>query len=123
MSSKNILAYFHTIDNAKMAAEKIEQLGVEAIQIDQIGLYPGNHFNDIINPITGGFDSLADLTLGSFSNKNAEILLSTDVSASGMADGNDNDPEINDNVLVTIVIDEESFEKAEQIIREYKGRI
>ena len=117
--TKNILATFKTIDNAKNAAKTIENLGIVDIQIDQIGLYPGNHLNDFINPITGGFDSLSDLTLGSFTDKNSEILAAADVSASGMSDGNH--MEINDNVLLTVVVDEEKAKQVEKIIEDFRG--
>lgn len=117
---RNILAAFKTPDIAQQAAREIEQLGVDDIQVDQVGKYPGNHLNDLTNPITGNFESLSDLTLGSFTNKSAEILASSDVSASGMADGSGT--EIDQNVLVTIVIDENKARNAERIIEKYNGQ-
>lgn len=120
-NTRNILASFRTIDNAQAAAQEIVNLGIKDVQVDQIGKYPGTHLNPLMNPITGDFDSLSDLTLGSLDDKGAEVLAAVDVSASGMSDGSN--VEINDNVLVTIVTDEEKAKQVEQIIEKFRGKI
>lgn len=120
-NTRNILASFRTIDNAQAAAQEIVNLGIKDVQVDQIGKYPGTHLNPLMNPITGDFDSLTDLTLGSLDDKDAEVLAAVDVSASGMSDGSN--VEINDNVLVTIVTDEEKAKQVEQIIEKFRGKI
>jgi len=116
---RNILASFRFAEDAKKAAQELHQIGVTETQIDQIGMYPGMDVNNTVNPITGGFDSLSDLTLGSFTNETAEILGATDVSASGMSDGNE--LEINQNILLTVVTDEANAKQAENIINKYNG--
>ncbi|OEF99664.1 hypothetical protein BHF71_07840 [Vulcanibacillus modesticaldus] len=121
-NNRNILAAFKSIEEAQKAAEELKQRGFSNIQVDQIGMYPGSQMNDLFNPITGGFKSLADLTLGSFTNKSSEILASVDVSASGMADGSGSYMDINRNILLTVVTDEVKAKEAEQVIKMYNGQ-
>jgi len=118
--ARNILAGFKTVEDAKKAAIELKNRGYKDMQIDQVGLYPGNHLNDFTNPITGGFSILSDLTLGSFSDKDAEVLAAADVSASGMVDGHET--EIDQNILLTVVTDEEHLQEAERIIKKYHGK-
>ncbi|TCS80788.1 hypothetical protein [Tepidibacillus fermentans] len=118
--TRNILASFRTVDEAQRAGQELKALGIKEMQIDRVSLYPGFNLNEFSNPITGRFDSLADLTLGSdFSNKSAEILAAADVNASGLSDGGEMD--IDRNVLLTIVADENLADQAEQIIQKYNG--
>lgn len=118
---RNILASFKTIEDAQKAAQQLQKDGYKELQVDQISMYPGFNLNDLTNPITSNFDSLTNLTLGSFTNKDAEVLAAADVSASGMADGSD--MEINQNVLLTVVTDELHAKQAEEIITLYNGRL
>ena len=118
---RNILASFKTIDDAKNAAQELQNNGFKDLQVDQIGKYAGDNLNDITNPVSSNFDSLTDLTLGSLVNKNAEILNAVDVSASGMSDGVH--MEINQNVLLTVVTDEAHAKQVEAIINLYNGVI
>jgi len=118
-NTRNILAAFRTIETAQEAAEALKENGFNEIQVDQISMFPGNHLNDLTNPITGDFESLSELTLGSYTNKNAEILSAADPSASGMADKNN--METNYNFLVTVVTNEKNAPLSENIIKRYDG--
>jgi len=119
--SRNILATFKTVDEAQQAGRELQSLGIQDMQIDRISQYPGYNLNNLSNPLTGRFESLADLTLGSnFTNKGAEILAAADVSASGLSNGGD-DLDINRDILLTIVAEENLAEQAEQVITKYNG--
>lgn len=113
------MAGFHTIEEAKKAAQKLKENGFEELQVDHISMYPGDYLNDLTNPITGNFESLADLTLGSFTDKNAEVLAAADPNASGMADKAGMDS--NYNFLVTLVTDDDHAVQAEDILKKYHG--
>ncbi|WP_339060778.1 hypothetical protein [Tepidibacillus marianensis] len=118
--SRNILASFKTADEAQQAGRELQLLGIQEMRIDRVSLYPGYNLNNLSNPLTGRFESLAELTLGSdFTNKNAEILATADVSASGLSDGGNMD--IDRNVLLTVVADETLADQAEQVINKYNG--
>ena len=88
MSEKNILAYFHSRDEAEKALQSMQSLHLIDSSIDRIDPYPGDGVDKIMNPITSDFSSLGNLTLDAdYSNKSAGILTAADVSASGMSDG------------------------------------
>ncbi|MFV9510330.1 hypothetical protein [Tepidibacillus sp. LV47] len=120
--TRNILASFHTVDEAQKAGQELKALGINELQIDRVSLYPGYNLNEFTNPIRGRFDSLSKLTLGAnFSNKSAEILAAASASASGLAD--DSETDIGKDVLLTVVTDESLANQAEQIIKKYNGKL
>ncbi len=119
--TRNILASYKTVEHAQLAARELSENGFKDLQVDRVSQYPGSYLNNIVNPLTGDFDSLSNLTVGSFTDKNAEILAAADVAASGMADGSK--MELDRNVLLTVVTDEVHAKKAEEIINNFGGII
>ncbi|AQT83931.1 hypothetical protein ERICIV_03122 [Paenibacillus larvae subsp. larvae] len=121
MAEKNILAYFNTPEQAKEVASKLNALRAEDVQIDRFGRYLGVGVDDVMNPITGNFSSLGNLTLGAnFANRSSAIMAAADTSASGMSDGGQGGPNGKD-ILLTAVVDESIHEQALQIIRDSGG--
>lgn len=123
MKERTILAAFRTEDDARMAARRLRDLGIEAVDIERVHLYPEEGAaNRLTNPLTGRIQSLANLTLGADDpNPDAAVLLAADVSASGMADGNPF--ELGRDILLTAVVPAEQAAEAERIVREAGGRL
>jgi len=123
LKERNILAGFHTEDEAGKAKEALQHAGFSIISIDRVGQFPGDGNERIMNPITGEIPSLGNLTLaGDFpSGRDASVLAAVDPDASGMADrGDDN---MNRSVLLTAVVPEERGDEATEIIRSFGGMI
>lgn len=123
MAEKNILAYFKSPEEAEGVSMKLKSLRVNDVSIDRFSRYPGEGVDHIMNPITGDFASLGNLTLDAdFSNKSAAILSAADVSASGMSDGGQGGPTGRD-ILLTAVVEEQIFDKALQVIKDGGGQV
>ncbi|MFC8684842.1 hypothetical protein [Brevibacillus porteri] len=123
VKERNILAGFHTEEDAQEAEKALRQAGFSIIQIDRIGQFPGDGNEQIMNPISGDFPSLGNLTLaGDFpSGRDASIMAAVDPDASGMADrGDDN---LYRSILLTAVVPEEQGDLATEIIRSHGGMI
>ncbi|WP_406797251.1 MULTISPECIES: hypothetical protein [Brevibacillus] len=123
VKERNILAGFHTEDDAQKAEKALRQAGFSTIQIDRIGQFPRDGNEQIVNPISGDFPSLGNLTLAADfpSGRDASVMAAVDPDASGMADrGDDN---LNRSVLLTAVVPEEQGDLATEIIRSYGGMI
>ncbi|RNB83411.1 hypothetical protein EDM56_22365 [Brevibacillus fluminis] len=122
MEERNILAGFFTEEDAEKAAKQLKQKGFETVQVDHIGLFPGDGTDKIMNPISGEIPSLGSLTLaGDFSSKDASILAAANPSASGMADGSHDG--VGRTVLLTAVVPEERGDEAVAIIRACGGEV
>jgi len=122
VAEKNILAYFKTPEEAEAAAGKLKGLQAD-LSVSQFGKYPGDGVERAMNPITGDVPGLGYLTLDAdFTNQSAAILAATDVGASGMSDGGDNDI-TGRNILLTAVVNERSYEQALNIIRAEGGLV
>jgi len=121
LKERNILAGFRSVDRANEAAAKLKQAGFQTIQVDQVGEYPGEGIEHVMNPITSDFASLGRLTLGAeFPNaRDASVLAAADVDASGMSDGGQD--ALGYSVLLTAVVPEERGDEAVQIIRSCGG--
>lgn len=121
MKERNILAGFYTEEDARKASDKLKQAGFSIVQVDHIGLYPGDGVEQITNPISGEIPSLGSLTLsGDFpSGRDASVLAASDPSASGMADGSHEG--VGRNILLTAVVPEEKGDEAVEIIRACGG--
>lgn len=120
-TEKTILAYFKSPSEAEDVAAKLHALRAIDVSIDRIGKYAGEGVEQITNPITGDFPGLGHLTLsGDFTNRSAAILAATDPTASGMSDGGQGPPTGRD-VLLTAVVHEDVFERAQQLIKDSGG--
>ncbi|MGO4106590.1 hypothetical protein [Paenibacillus sp. YAF4_2] len=119
MAEKNILAFFKSPEQAKEALEQIKALKLVDSSIDRFDGYPGDGVDRIMNPITSDFPGLGYLTLGGdFPDRDAGILAATSVSASGMSTGGEDNTITGRDILLTIVIEEEDFDKAMAIVQQ-----
>ncbi|WP_139492478.1 hypothetical protein [Brevibacillus dissolubilis] len=124
MKERNILAGFHTMDEADKAAEQLKQAGIDTVQVDQVGQYPGIGVEKVLNPITGEIPSLGNLTLSAEfpSGRDASILAAADPDASGLSDGRQGRLASNTTgILLTCVVAENRAAEAEQIISSNGG--
>ncbi|MEV5025287.1 hypothetical protein [Paenibacillus sp. LPE1-1-1.1] len=117
MAEKNILAYFKSPEQAEKALEQIKTLKLADSSIDRFDGYPGDGLDHIENPVTSDFPSLGSLTLGGDFLPNAGILAAASVSASGMSSGGEANEITGRDILLTIVIEEEDFDKAIAIVQ------
>lgn len=119
MAERAILAYFKTPDEAERALERLKTLKLVDSRIERFDGMPGDGVNRIMNPITGDFDGLGSLTLsGDFDNRSAGILAATSVSASGYSSGGPSNRVTGRDILLTVIVEEQDFEKAQQIVDE-----
>ena len=121
MTTKNILAYFKSPEEANKVADEIKNL-VSYIKVDYFSRFPRGSADQITNPLTGDIPSQATLTLGANAGRDTGILASTDVSASGMSDGGQS-PITGRNVLLAAIVDESTFDKARQVIHDGDGLV
>lgn len=118
MAEKNILAFFKSPEQAEKALQQIKALKLVDSSIDRFDGYPGDGIDRIENPVTGDFPGLGYLTLGGdFPDRNAGILAAASVSASGMSSGGEDNEVTGRDILLTIVIEEEDFDKAMDIVK------
>lgn len=121
MGEKNILAYFHSPEEAASAANKLRALRVIDLSIDRISKYPGEGVDHIENPINADFPGLGSLTQDAgFSDRSSAILSAADVDASGMSDGGQGGPTGRD-ILLTAVVDESIHHQALRVVEECGG--
>jgi hypothetical protein len=118
MTEKNILAFFKSPEQAEKALQQIKSLKVVDSSIDRFDAYPGDGIDRIENPLTSDFPSLGSLTLGGgLSGPDAGILAAASVSASGMSSGGNDNEVTGRDILLTIVVEEEDFDKAMAIVQ------
>ncbi|MCL6637899.1 MAG: hypothetical protein K6T26_08120 [Alicyclobacillus sp.] len=120
MSERTILSSFLSEADAQQAAERIQALGVNVTQVDELHAFSGSPPPRRAFPISGKIAGLSSLTLNTVPlSRDASILLAADPSASGMADGADR--VTGRNWLLTVVCPEELVDQAVAIIRESGG--
>lgn len=123
MTEKNILAYFHSYEEAKGAEAKLKALRIDEMRVDHVGRFPGEGSDHIENPVNSDFDGLGNLTLGGdFADPGASVLAAADVSASGMSSGGEDDT-MGRNYLLTAVVDENVHHQAMRVVRNCGGLI
>lgn len=123
MSEKNILAYFKSPEEAEGVSKKLQALRVVDMSIDRFSRYPDTSMYSTAGPFTGGITSLSSMAYGSlFNGETSAILAAADPSASGMSDGGQGGPTGRD-ILLTVVVEDESFDKAMKIIEEAGGMV
>lgn len=115
-----IIAGFRTMEKAEQTSQQLKNLGVIDMRIDRMSLYPIEEQEERRhNPITGDFPGLASATFDRNMDRNSSILISANPSASGMADGNDEN--VGMDVVLTVVVSPEKFDQAEKIVRHSGG--
>ncbi|MDF2964411.1 MAG: hypothetical protein K0S39_6146 [Paenibacillus sp.] len=130
MTEKGILAYFRSPAEAESIVPKLKALRAIDVSVDKIGQFSGDGVSETINPMTGSFPGLSYLTLGAEGTDiDSSIMAAADVDASGlsaprMPDGSIEDYSGTDGLdtLLTVVVDERSYEQALRVIREAGGR-
>ncbi|WP_276358033.1 hypothetical protein [Cohnella caldifontis] len=119
MKERSILAYFNTPEQAQEALEKLKQLHLIDSRIERFDGMPGDGVEVIMNPTTGNFDSLGEITLaGEFENKSAGILSAASVSASGYGSGGTDNRITGRDILLTAIVGEQDYEKAQRIVQQ-----
>jgi hypothetical protein len=126
MGEKSILAYFRTEERANEAVRELRRRGFETVQMDHFSELPGENVVDLDNPIAEPPSSLASLTTGTAINsRDAGVLAAAHPDASGMAaadTGADAFDSVED-VIVTVVTDEEREEEARSVLERAGARL
>ncbi|MFE4568924.1 hypothetical protein [Paenibacillus chitinolyticus] len=123
MSEKSILATFRSPEEAQGAEAKLKALRVIDMQIARFDRFQGEGVQRQMNPLTGDFASLGNLTQSAeWYSHDAGILAAADPTASGMSDGGSGMPTRRD-ILLTVVVDESTHHQAMRVIRECGGEI
>lgn len=118
MSERYILAYFKSPEEAEGVARKLRALRVIEISIDRFSRY-GANLNAGINPVTGNSAMMAAFYAD---DPYTRVLSAADPSASGMSHGGAGGPTGRD-ILLTVIVDSESYEQALRLIEEAGGII
>ncbi len=119
MAEKSILAYFNSPEQAQEALEQLKQLRLIDSKIDRFDGIPGDGVDNIMNPVNGDFGSLGELTLnGEIETQSAGILTAASVSASGFSSGGPDNRVSGRDILLTAIVDEQDYERAQHIIRQ-----
>ena len=119
MTERSILAYFNTPAQAETALDQLKTLKLIDSRIERFDGMPGDGPDQIMYPITTSFGSLGDLTLGGqISSPGAGILAASSVSASGYSAGGPDNRVSGRNILLTAIVEEEDFDRAQQIVED-----
>ena len=124
MAEKNILASFHSPEQAEGAARKLRALRAADVKVERISAAPGAGMYHSGIPVTGDFASLANLALGAeAAGRDEGVLLSAHPDASGMSGGGGGDMTAGRDVLLAAVVNEEVHRQALRVIEEAGGLI
>lgn len=121
---RSILAYFTRREHAEEAQGRLRREGYDTVQLDRISRYGGEASEQLHNPLTGEFGSLAELTAGADidGDEDAGALLAADTAASGLAHGHGEDTELQEQAwVVTVVTTEDQTNRAVQILEDMGG--
>lgn len=120
MTERTVLSSFYSRPEAEAVSEHIKALGIEVAQVDELHVYPNPYPTRRNYPISGDIPSLANLTLGANpTSRDASILMASDPSASGMADGPDES--IGRNYLLTVICDSKQIDEVVKFIKDGNG--
>jgi len=130
MAERNILAFFHTPEQAQSIVPKLKSLRAAEVSVDPIHKINGGGVDESMNPLTGKFPGLSFLALGSEGHGIDDgILTAASSDASGMSapmsevftgglDGTDRM-----DIVLTVIIDESCYELALRVIEEAGGKV
>ena len=119
-NERAIIAGFNTMEQAEKTAKALEQVETIDISIDRVSIHGVAKFEDRdLNPITGDFPGLANATYDDKMGRDSSVLAAAHPSASGMADGNDEN--VGMDVVLTVVVNANNYDKAAQIVRQNGG--
>ncbi|MNB73639.1 hypothetical protein D3C75_202490 [compost metagenome] len=119
MYEKSILAYFKAPEEAEGVSRKLAALRVTEMSIDRFTRFDGGSLQNAVNPVTGNLASMDSMTAVS---AHSGILSAAHTSASGMSHGGDGGP-TGRNILLTVIVDADSYHQALSIIEEAGGMI
>lgn len=126
MNERNILAYFHSPEQAEGVASKLKALRISDMRIDRISPYPTQSDMGVdrqMNPIAGDFPGLGALTLNTgFGTRDAAILGAASPVAYSMS-GGDTDLITGRDILLTAVVNESVYEQAMRVIEQSGGMV
>lgn len=125
---RSILAYYTHRGQAEDAQAQLRRQGFDTVQLDRISRYGGESAQQLHNPLTGAFGSLASLSAGADTDgdDDAGVLIAADTSASGFADGGGADyaPGVHEQAwLITVVTSEDRANRAVHILEETGGTV
>lgn len=121
MKDRSILAYFGSEGEASAAVSELTNHGYGTVQLDRISLLPGETSDDAASPLTGDFNSLANLTLGTEDLTDSEgVLLAAHPAASGLAEA---EMPRSTPFLVTVVCPEQRVDEAVKILKRHGARV
>lgn len=116
-----IIAAFKTVEQAEKAKQELEQLGVIDQSIERLSLYPvAGYERRQEHAFTGDYPGLANGVFDTALDRDESVLAAVQPSASGLSDGNPY--EVGYDVVLTVVVNKEKFNQAEEIVREHGGR-
>lgn len=116
-----LLAYFPSRAQAQKARDALAAEGFGELQIDRVSRYGTESASILTNPVTGGFTSLANLTLGSQDAGDDEgALMAADPTASGLAEGVGVREK---GYLLTVVTRHERVNRAREIVEQEGGEV
>ncbi|GAB6990684.1 hypothetical protein [Paenibacillus pini] len=121
MSEKNILAYFKSPEDAESVSKKLQSLRVVDMSIDRFSRFPDMEMYKETH-FAGDVISISSMGTGSLDPVSASIMAGADSSVSGMSHGGQGGPTGRD-ILLTVVVEEESFEQALKLIVEADGMV
>ncbi|CAM4182891.1 MULTISPECIES: hypothetical protein [Paenibacillus] len=119
MSEKSILAYFKSPEEAEGVSRKLQALRVTELSIDRFTRFSGGGLQNAVNPVTGSLARMDSMTAVS---AHSGILSAAHTSSSGMSHGGDGGP-TGRNILLTVIVQPESYQQALSIIEEAGGMI
>lgn len=119
MSEKSILAYFKAPEEAEGVSRKLQALRVAELSIDRFSRFGGTGLQAGINPVTGNLANMDSMTSVS---EHHGILSAAHTSSSGMSHGGDGGPTGRD-ILLTVIVEENTYNQALSIIEEAGGMI
>ncbi|MCR8631447.1 hypothetical protein [Paenibacillus radicis (ex Xue et al. 2023)] len=131
MTEKGILAYFRSPAEAESVLPKLKALRVIDMSIDKIGQFSGDGVSESINPVSGNFPGLAYLDLGADGlDIDSSILAAANTDASGLSAPRASDGSIEDygginglDTLLTVVVNDQSYDQALRVIRDAGGQV
>lgn len=119
MSERYILAYFKSPEEAEGVSRKLQALRVIEHSIDRFSRYGETGLKSGVNPVTGNIASMPSMTA---ERAHTGILAAADTSASGMSHGGDGGP-TGRNILLTVVLNSDSYDQVLGLIEEAGGLI
>lgn len=119
MSEKSILAYFKSPEEAEGVSRKLQALRVTELSIDRFTRFSGGGLQNAVNPVTGSLARMDSMTAVS---AHSGILSAAHTSSSGMSHGGDGGP-TGRNIVLTVIVQPESYQQALSIIEEAGGMI